>query len=710
MAQNYIRIADGVNLKVYASVFTNAPADDTPALVVRNIPSGIQTVSITSTPSTSSFVQLTDGYHSPIITNAAPGTNDYGLVVRGAGNFIVTQSTASNLNAQVGGLGANSVPSVGNPVLIAGWDGTNTRILKTDSGGNLVSTLIPTFVSIPNTALPADTLWIGASDGTKLQGLSVESSASTNLRVGLWSGSTLATISSSNSIAGNALQGLVAQYNSILPSVHDGYTTLLQTDGYGRLIVAQPTGNLLNASIVGTVTANQGDANTQPWKIDGYGTAGSPAGGVVSVQGVTSGVPLPSIVWGTTSGGNISMPVGITNEGHLEVCIANPRSIFDEIEAVEPTPTAQIDFVYGLNSNAVITSTTGSGTATASNGLLTLSTTAATNSSASCSSKRYLKYRDGQGQVSRFTAIFTNGVSGNTQFAGIGDGYNAYGFGFNGSSFGILFRTSSSGSTVDTWIPQSTWNVDRVNGAGGTNNPSGITLNITKGNIYQIKASYLGFGPIQFWISNAITSQLILVHIIQYPNANTQTLVSNPSMPLFWFTSNTTNNTNIVVKSGSGALFCSGKIALLGSRYGQNNNKANIGATNTNIFTIKNNTTLNGIVNKTQVHLRSLSAACNSGAGNGVVTVQVILNTTLGGSPSFTNIDATNSATSFDTAGTTVSGGVVIYNSVFNVANNFNENMTDLDLFMNPGDTMTFAATSTTSATVAVAACWTEDI
>lgn len=56
-------------------------------------------------------------------------------VTRVGGNVTVVQPTASNLNAQVVGAGANGAATSGNPVLNAGSDGTNARTLKTDTAG-----------------------------------------------------------------------------------------------------------------------------------------------------------------------------------------------------------------------------------------------------------------------------------------------------------------------------------------------------------------------------------------------------------------------------------------------------------------------------------------------------------------------------------------------------------------------------------------------
>jgi hypothetical protein len=49
-----------------------------------------------------------------------------------------------------------------------------------------------------------------------------------------------------------------------------------------------------STSVTGSVTANQGTAGSAAWPVTGSGTAGSPATGVVSVQGVINGAPVPT--------------------------------------------------------------------------------------------------------------------------------------------------------------------------------------------------------------------------------------------------------------------------------------------------------------------------------------------------------------------------------------------------------------------------------
>jgi len=426
-----------------------------------------------------------------------------------------------------------------------------------------------------------------------------------------------------------------------------------------------------------------------------------------------------SVISGKTEGGSIYNNVNIGVTDNLQVDILNPQTAFGELQVAEPVPVAQIDFVYGINDNLANETTTGSGTVTAADGLLTVSTTAAASSSGQLTTKRYIRYRPGQGAMGRFTALYTTGVADSKQYAGLGtenlsDGFF---FGYDGATFGIFKITDSS----ETHIPQTTWNVDVMDGTGSTSNPSGQNLDPTKGNVFQIKYQYLGFGGIYFYVENSETGLFSLVHIIKYANSNTTPSLRQPALEIVWKAENTTNTTDISVKGASGALFLEGIRRYLGPKYGQDNNKTSI-TTETNILTIKNCTTFNGVTNRSQIRIRTISFGSNAGGNpNGITTLLATKGATLGGTPAYTPTDgstADNGATitsgqsvaSYDTAGTTITNGTVEFNEIVAIGNSSALDATELDLYINPGETLTFSIKSSSSATVGVGVSWSEDI
>jgi len=409
-----------------------------------------------------------------------------------------------------------------------------------------------------------------------------------------------------------------------------------------------------------------------------------------------------SILVGKTSGGayqNVAIEP-VSNALNVNV----PRGAFGELEVVEPTPVVQADFIYNINADMVDTTVTGSGTVTQASSMAVLQTTATTNSSAMIETKRFLKYRPGQGCHVRGTALFTTGVAGSEQLFGAGDDVDGLFFGYNGTSFGVMTRNNS----VDTWVAQADWNGDKMDGTGGSSNPTGQNLDMTKGNVYQINFQWLGFGLIEFAIEDANTGRFVPVHQVRYANANTVPSLLNPSFPILWSVENTTNNTNITLKGASCVGEIEGKIEYLGPTNAIGNSKTGVTTALTNILTIRNKSTYQTITNRTPINLLKYSVSVD---GNKPAEFQLVKNTTLGGTPSYTDISTNTSVVDYDTAGTTITGGQVIDFGTLGATGSASESGTSTtDIILSPGETLTLAvrATSTTTdATVAVR--WVED-
>lgn len=406
-------------------------------------------------------------------------------------------------------------------------------------------------------------------------------------------------------------------------------------------------------------------------------------------------------LYGKTEGGNDVKAVSVSDEGHLEVSVQGPRGVFGELITANLAPVVEGDFVYGLNTNLVSTSVTGSGTATSSNQLGVASTTAAASSSALIRSVRVAKYRPGHGIHARFTAMFSAGASNSSQAAGLFNStVDAFAFGYNGTAFGCLWRRDS----VDTWVPQSSWNLDLCDGSG----ESGFAIDPTKLNIYRIQVGYLGaFGAIMS-VLNSYNGQWIEVHQFAFANQRTTPHITNPTMYFGITAANTTNATNIAVSSASFFIGIEGERRRLGGTYGVSSFKS-IGTTQNNVVTIRNNNTINGITNRSMLRIRSISV---STAASVPVIFLLTKNTTLGGTPAYTNIDSTNSLAAYDTAGTTITGGNQVFNCAIGANGDQFADLTEFDIYLLPGETLTVSAASISgpAANQAVAINWNEDV
>ena len=312
---------------------------------------------------------------------------------------------------------------------------------------------------------------------------------------------------------------------------------------------------------------------------------------------------------------------------------------FGETITAQLTPVVQLDAIYGLNADQADqyqTYTALGGTATSNDDSQYVVTASATTYSYGViRSKRFLRYRPGQGAVGRFVARFTEGIANTEQRAGLFNQESSFMVGYNGTEFGILhsydglaeirtftltgnptggsnpntesatltingtayattitddntlaenaaliydthkdaidtqgflveqinatirivakdtatksgsFTFSSSTATgswatnqtanapTDNWIPQSQWSGDKLDGSGDVfTNPSGVALDPTKFNVFQIKFKWLGAGRIRYMMEDPVSGEMIVLHDIIWANRNTTLHIRNPSMKI----------------------------------------------------------------------------------------------------------------------------------------------------------------------------------
>lgn len=258
---------------------------------------------------------------------------------------------------------------------------------------------------------------------------------------------------------------------------------------------------------------------------------------------------------------NLTVILDTVSNNDVKVINLPPRDAFGTLQTTGIFPIFQAIFTYGLPAQKFSQSSTGSGTITTANQLCSVNSGAASSSSAKISSLKNIKYSAGQGILARFTGLFTSGVVGNTQKIGLLSDTDGLGFGYNGVDFGIFYRNNS----VDTWIPQNTWNLDPMNGNG----PSGTNIDFSLGfgNVFEIQLQYLGFGNLLFFVEDPKTGLFTKVHTIEYANSATVPSFLIPSFPLSLESVNTTNTTDISVKAGSLMAAIEGEYIISGARF-----------------------------------------------------------------------------------------------------------------------------------------------
>jgi hypothetical protein len=308
-------------------------------------------------------------------------------------------------------------------------------------------------------------------------------------------------------------------------------------------------------------------------------------------------------------------------------------------------------------------------------------------------SKTPIIYKAGQGICARFSALYSTGLSNSLQYAGVGiPSENGFFFGYENTTFGIIYINDS----VKTFIPQTSWDVDIMNGERGINNPSGMLLDQTKGNVYQIKYQYLGFGAITFFIENYYTGKFQLVHIIKYSNTSATASLRNPTFPVAWYISNT-GSSAVTLKAGSGALFLEGERQYLGCKFGLENylvSKNYNANTDYLLMALRLKPTFGGITNLGQDIFRNVSFSSRSAAKLvNIFNVQFILDATPSSALTWSDVNTVNSITEYykgsgDPPSITVTGGTFIYNFTVSCDGDMYSNVTDLNINFDVGSVL----------------------
>lgn len=191
---------------------------------------------------------------------------------------------------------------------------------------------------------------------------------------------------------------------------------------------------------------------------------------------------------------------------------------------------------------------------------------------------------------------------------------------FSITSTGALTATYTAlqnGVTPDeTWTHQDSFNIDTLDGNG----PSGMTIDPTKLNVYQIDFRWLGVGRARFSVEDQATGTLIPFHEILFSNQNTQVHLANPSMRVgYRVISLSASGTEVSVKGASILGAIQGKIIQNVIPTAVVSDSASL-AQNTihHVLSLKNNLinesgTLNKL-NQREVLLQNITAGCTAAA------------------------------------------------------------------------------------------------
>lgn len=126
------------------------------------------------------------------------------------------------------------------------------------------------------------------------------------------------------------------------------------------------------------------------------------------------------------------------------------------------------------------------------------------------------------------TRLDTKTQTGLVQNWGAFDATDGFFFQQNGSTLNVVHRKTFEGATTNDPIPQSSWNKDKLDGSGS----SGMTLDVTKSNLYWIDYQHLGGGRIRWGVY--YQGERLVCHEMYMENKASHNAVSNPNRPICW--------------------------------------------------------------------------------------------------------------------------------------------------------------------------------
>jgi hypothetical protein len=140
--------------------------------------------------------------------------------------------------------------------------------------------------------------------------------------------------------------------------------------------------------------------------------------------------------------------------------------------------------------------------------------------------RRYFSYQPGKSHLINMTFVMGHGGNGIIKRAGYFDDNNGIYVEQSGTSIFLCRRSAVSGTIFDERVPQSNWNVDRLDGSTG----SSINLDFTKSQILYIDMEWLGVGDVRAGF--VINHTEYVAHQFKHSNILDAVYMSSPNLPL----------------------------------------------------------------------------------------------------------------------------------------------------------------------------------
>lgn len=280
----------------------------------------------------------------------------------------------------------------------------------------------------------------------------------------------------------------------------------------------------------------------------------------------------------------------------------------------------------------------------------------------------------------------------------------------------VTLREGAANDINTNFIPQASWNVDIMDGSGASNNPSGLTLNPSKVNVFDISMKYLGYGTIDFYIEEPSAGKFTHVHRIKWSNENLVPHLKIPILKPGWIAASLGSTDSICTIGSSAAGFVEGNYFYNINPRGHTVSKTGIGTSETLIVSYKNSNIFNNQVNLNElIPVRlTVASAASAGKPNTIVNIYLLADgAKIIGETNYKKAGGSDSYTIYNTSGSIISSditGSLIASAVLGPDGAEAIDIERMNVKMSPNDRLVITAQATSNTVdISTALTWLEE-
>jgi hypothetical protein len=237
------------------------------------------------------------------------------------------------------------------------------------------------------------------------------------------------------------------------------------------------------------------------------------------------------------------------------------------------------------------------------------------------------------------------------------------------------------------FVAKSSWNQDKMDGSNTSDNASGVSLDPTKLNIYEI---VLSNGGIAFYIMDQY-NELVMVHNMPYSGLYTTPITKNPSFRVAWSLASMGSTTDISCGGVDASAFIEGCVRPRRNPFSLLVSHA-VSSSETIVFALRNRYDFLTVLNTREVSPLFFNTA--SDIVDDLVSISIYINPVTSGFMNWTYYNTAISSIDYSVpSSATITSGVkcssyIIINSPSNI------NLKPMDIRIAPGDILCITAQS----------------